>query len=114
MGLRETLLAKSGATEVVEFEIEGEKYKFRKPTVGQRGKVYELAGLDAGDPKHMKVNISKLQAAALIETLIDENGAKVYSDTDFEELLNSRAGSTNDKLAAKAATLLTEAEAGKS
>lgn len=107
-------MASSGAQQFVDFEVGETKYRFRKPTVGQRARVYEKAGLDSADQKNLKVNIAKLQVAALIETLVDESGGAVFVDTDFESLMASRAGSDIDKLASKAASLLNEGEAGKS
>jgi hypothetical protein len=112
MGLREDLLSESGKADIVEVVIGERKFKLKRPTIGQRNRVYDRAGVKVGDAS-AAINISALQVAALIETLVDDDLKPVYTDHNFEELLAARAGSINDKLATKAAGLLTEAEAGK-
>ena len=73
--------------------------------MAERSKVYELAGLDGADAKSVKVNLGRLQTAALIAMLVDEKGAAVFSDADFDALLGCPVGSATDKLGSAAAGL---------
>lgn len=79
-------------------EINGEEFEVRQPSVKDRGQLMNKAGVTSTENVD-DMDYASLQAYAVIYcTFVPGTNEKVFSDEDYETLLNSPSGTWVDEL----------------
>lgn len=109
MSIREELFAERATVRT--FELEGKIYRFRQPTVDAQQRVLNVGGLTdlpgLNQPKKQKgareptrkMALGRMKIQALIETLLDDTDALVFTVADVDALMAIPIGSKTERLA---------------
>ena len=81
-------------------EWEGNQFEIRQPSVRQRSEILKKARMTVGDDEGVSVDIAAMQVWSVICCVYAPDDTKpLFSDGDFESLLDMPAGSFVDKFA---------------
>lgn len=98
--IRKLTLGKKSEFKTVEHDHEGEKVVFKQPSLGDRSKLVRKSMVNG------ELDPVQFQIWSVIYLTYDQDGNKVFDETDYDSLLAQPAGSFVDTFAEKATELL--------
>lgn len=98
--IRKLTLGKKTEFRTVEFDYEGTKVVFRQPSLGDRKKLVAKATTNG------ELDSVAFQVWTVIYLTYDEEGNRVFDETDFDSMMEQPAGGFVDKFAEQAVGLL--------
>lgn len=111
--LRQLLIGKGVQYKTVPYDYKGTTVYFKQPSQRVRSNIFEKATKTGSDGKD-KVDGIALQVWAVIYTLSSEDGKLVFSEHDFDRLMDEPAGGFVDTFAQQAVKVMgVEDEEGK-
>jgi hypothetical protein len=102
--LREKALGrKSNRKPVVGATVDGVTYYVKPATVRERGEILRRGGIRPVEGGSAEIrDLAAFQTCAVCLLACDENGNRVFDDTDFDALLGEEVGGIVDQLAGAA------------